>query len=392
MGIFGWIITGVLLTQSAYLFIFALAGKIKPYKLLRKDFEGPPYPTFGVIIPSFKAGAVVAKSVEMVLKADYPMENIGVYVVTSGEASPTMPQHPSLLSLEFPKERLIKVEGLRTAYQNFRRAYDYVVVLDADNHISENFFHVAAHYLMRKSPVLQVQRRPKNEEFPFALLDGMSESINNHIFRKGHQALGLPPALSGSGMVFTDAIFQKNVLPITAKIGFDKDLELRLLSQSIPIQYTETAYVLDEKVDDLAVFKSQRLNWLSAQYHFGFYNLSNAIRAFFSGKIGYADKVLQFLMLPRLLLLFGTLIWALVGCLFVASEYSLLFASPLITIALALILALEPRYLTVKNLATLVRLPKLFVVLLATVFKIKGPKADFTPTPHKVKDSEAIKK
>lgn len=392
MGIFGWIVTGVLLTQSAYLFIFALAGKIKPYKALKKPLEGPPYPSFGVIIPSFKAGAVVAKSVEMVLKADYPLEKIGIYVVSSGEALPNLPKHPSLLSLEFPKERLIKVEGLRTAYKNFRQPYDYVVVLDADNHISENLFKVATHYLMHKSPVLQVQRRPKNEEFPFALLDGMSESINNHIFRKGHQALGLPPALSGSGMVFTDAVFKKYVLPITAKIGFDKDLELRLLSQSVPIRYTETAYVLDEKVDDLKVFKSQRLNWLSAQYHFGFYNLSNAFRALFSGKIGYADKVLQFLMLPRLLLLFGTLIWALVGLFWGTPTNIPAYVSPLITIGLALILALEPRYITFNNLATLGRLPRLFFVLLATLFKIKGPKADFTPTPHKVKDPKAIKK
>jgi len=33
-----------------------------------------------------------------------------------------------------------------------------------------------------------------------ALLDGISEEINNNIFRKGHQTLGLSSALIGSGM------------------------------------------------------------------------------------------------------------------------------------------------------------------------------------------------
>ncbi len=50
--------------------------------------------------------------------------------------------------------------------------------------------------------VVQAHRTAKNLNTPFAFLDACNEEINNHIYRKGHAAIGLSPALIGSGMAF----------------------------------------------------------------------------------------------------------------------------------------------------------------------------------------------
>jgi len=40
--------------------------------------------------------------------------------------------------------------------------------------------------------VVQGQRKPKNQNNALALLDGVSEAINNHIYRQGTTSLGFP--------------------------------------------------------------------------------------------------------------------------------------------------------------------------------------------------------
>jgi hypothetical protein len=49
---------------------------------------------------------------------------------------------------------------------------------------------------------VQGHRTAKNTNNSWAILDAISEEINNNIFRKGHRVLGLSSAIIGSGMAF----------------------------------------------------------------------------------------------------------------------------------------------------------------------------------------------
>ena len=77
----------------------------------------------------------------------------------------------------------------------------------------------------------------KNLDTPLARLDALSEAVNNHVFRRGHAALGLSAALIGSGMAFDYALFAELMAQAEAVGGFDKELELTLTRRGIRIAY-----------------------------------------------------------------------------------------------------------------------------------------------------------
>jgi len=61
----------------------------------------------------------------------------------------------------------------------------------------------------KNSFAVQGHRAAKNMNTSLAILDAASEEINNHIFRKGHRAVGLSSAIKGSGMDFRYSFLKK---------------------------------------------------------------------------------------------------------------------------------------------------------------------------------------
>ena len=96
----------------------------------------------------------------------------------------------------------------------------------------------------------------------------LSEEINNHIFRKGHKVLGLSAALIGSGKAVKYDFFEEIMSKITAIGGFDKQMEVLIISQKVTIDYAHEILVFDEKVQLPEVFQNQRKRWMSAQLTF----------------------------------------------------------------------------------------------------------------------------
>lgn len=78
-------------------------------------------------------------------------------------------------------------------------AYDIVVVMDADNITTSNFLSEMNRAYDFGLPAIQARRTGKNLNTDVAMLDAVSEEINNGIFRSGHNAVGLSASLSGSG-------------------------------------------------------------------------------------------------------------------------------------------------------------------------------------------------
>ena len=101
---------------------------------------------------------------------------------------------------------------------------------------------------------------------PFAILDASSEAINNHIFRKGLNGLGLSCAVIGSGMAFRFNILKRILKGISATGGFDKVLQLQLVSENEFILFLDSAVVFDEKIDNSKGFYQQRKRWVSSQF------------------------------------------------------------------------------------------------------------------------------
>lgn len=114
-------------------------------------------------------------------------------------------------------------------------------------------------------PAIRARRTCKNLNTDVAMLDAVSEEINNGIFRSGHNAVGLSASLSGSGMAFDAGWFRRNVRQLQTA-GEDKELETMLLRQNIHIGYLQYLPVYDEKTQKTTNIKNQRKRWIAAQF------------------------------------------------------------------------------------------------------------------------------
>ena len=74
------------------------------------------------------------------------------------------------------------------------------------------------------------------------------------------------------------------------------------------------AYVYDEKVANDKTFTRQRTRWIAAQIRYGMSSFGDALKhLILKGNVDYFDKSLQFLLLPRLILLGALVISVPVG-------------------------------------------------------------------------------
>jgi cellulose synthase/poly-beta-1,6-N-acetylglucosamine synthase-like glycosyltransferase len=262
------------------------------------------------------------------------------------------------------------------------------VVLDADNIMAPDFL-TKVNASFETGPVaVQGHRTAKNLNTPLAILDAISEEINNHIFRKGHRVLGLSSAIIGSGMAFDYPYFKSLMKEVKAIGGFDKEIELKMLKQGHTIQYLNDALVFDEKVQKAEVFSNQRRRWLSAQVHYFRHYFPDALKELLlRGNFDYFDKSLQFVQPPRILLLGAVLFFGigfmllnlLTGSLF---PMTLAWGTILLGCILAFMFSVPLTYYSKDTLLALRSLPHGMILMLGSLLKIKGANKKFIHTRH----------
>jgi hypothetical protein len=130
------------------------------------------------------------------------------------------------------------------------------------------------------------------------LIASIFEEINNAIFRRGHINVGLSSALAGSGIAYDFAWFKTNVMKARTA-GEDKELEALLLRQEIFIDYFDNIYVYGEKKRTTAKLNQQHGRWASEQFHNAIRNIKFLPGAIFSKQYDLADKIIQWMLIPR---------------------------------------------------------------------------------------------
>ena len=235
---------------------------------------------------------------------------------------------------------------------------------------------------------VQGHRTAKNTNTSLAILDAVSEEINNHIFRKGHRVLGLSSAIIGSGMAFRYDFFKELMSEVTAVGGFDKEIELKLLKEGYKIEYLDDAFVFDEKVQKAEVFSNQRRRWLSAQLHYFRMDFFTAFKALIlKGNIDYFDKAIQFIQPPRILLLGGVILFGAVFLPFnfifgICLCYSLLWGIIIIFCLLSFLFSIPGAFYNKETMKALASLPGGMVLMMGSLLKIKGANKNFIHTKH----------
>lgn len=389
--IFLGVVFAYLATCSLYALIYSLAGRMGR---IRQSPQSGPYNKFAVFIPCYKEDEVILHSAEEALKQDYPKDKYEVVVIadTLKAATVQLLKQMGATVVEVSFEKSTKARALNAAFKTLPEVYDYVLILDADNIMEERFLRkLNGKFNATKVEAIQGHRVAKNLNTRFAILDAISEEVNNHIYRKGHKVLGLSSGLIGSGMAFKYGMYKEVLKSIDAIGGFDKESELKLLKAGVKIEYAEDAMVYDEKVESADVFRNQRRRWISAQIHyFRKFFFQGLVHLFTRGNVDFFDKAFQQFLLPRVLLLGSTI--GLAGLALIGMVAGInLFPGPLLWIALPMVtllgilIAVPNQFYSKQTLEAVMDLPKAMILMFLTLFKLKGANKTFIHTPHSVR-------
>jgi len=374
---------------SIYIFVFSFAGLF--YKK-RKDHCSGEIRKIAILIPGYQEDEVILEVAKSALQQKYPLNLFDVVVIADSFKQKTIQVLKTLpiKLIEVRFEKSTKSKALNKAMETIGSDYDIALILDADNIMEPDFITKINEAFNKGYLVVQGHRVAKNLNTSFAILDAISEEVNNHIFRKGHRTLGLSSGLIGSGMAFDYLFFKETMSHINAVGGFDKELELTLLSAGNTIEYLDDAYVLDEKIQKSADFGKQRKRWISTQVvYFKKYFFSGLRALFLSGNIDFADKVYQMMSPPRILLLgivfIITICYFLMDLFFISIRPHVAavfwYVSLLITV-LAFFMAIPRKFYNSKTLSAVFMLPKAFITMFLLLFKLKGANNTFIHTKH----------
>ena len=362
---------------SLYLFVFALASR---FAGKAKTATGARNRRFVVLIPAYKSDGFIADTARAAADQDYPRERYRVLVISDSMSAQTVADLPQTGAevLEVCFERSTKAKSLQKAMEYLGPdAADNVVILDSDNIVENDFLSRLDDVLSAGAEAVQAHRCAKNTDTPVAVIDAVSEEINNSIFRKGHCALGLSSALVGSGMAFPYEWFYDSVKSL-ATSGEDKEMELALLVEGIFVHYAEDIPVKDEKTRTAENYGKQRRRWMATPLHLAAQASGGFRQAKF--KAGYADKLFQWLLPPRMIHLCLLPIMALVVSLLGWSGAVLWWTAFAMLLA-ALLISLPQQLRGKKLLNALASVPRLALLTFANIFKLKETK-DFIHTDH----------
>lgn len=327
-----------------YMFIFTFASRFSRHSETPKARREN---RFIILIPAYKAGRNVEQTVNSALGQSYPQRLFDVTVISDHCDEMTnfrLAQQPiTLLTPNFKKSS--KIKSLQLAINNLPqfKIYDIVVILEAGNVVEPEFLaQMNDAYEAAGTKAIQAHMLSQNRDTAPARLSAVFEEINNSIFRRGHITLGLSSATASSGIAFDFNWFKKTISTADVSWG-DKELELQLLRQHVYVDYFDDIAVFDEKARRAEEFNRQRTSWVRSQYTTIARNIHYLPGAILSRHYDLIDKILQWMLMPRLILMILIIFMGAVLPFFyfsMALKWWFLFATVVFIFALA-----TPNYL-----------------------------------------------
>lgn len=373
-----------------YMVFFTLAARFNYKNVLTDGFfinKNLSAPRFCVLIPAYKEDSVILETAQRALIQSYPPSCFDVVVIADSLQKETIDKL-NLLPIkvvEVSFENSTKVKALNKAMEQLPD-YDYGVIIDADNVMAQDFLEkMVMLFSTGKYRAIQGQRKPKNQQTTMAFLDGISEAINNTVYRHGNCAAGLSSSISGSGFGVEYALLKEKLAGMNSVGGFDRELEVILLKEGIKVHYANDIVVYDEKVSKANHFQNQRRRWISSQYIYLAKYFKPGMAALFKGEFSFFNSsILRNVQLPRLLnigLLFlvTVILYFLQPYLYISyAVWPVLFAS----FAAATFLAIPAEFYSMRLFYAILQLPALFGRMISAFLGMKSANKKFIHTPH----------
>ena len=371
-----------ILSSVGMLFVFSFAS-LFPYKpKLANDGK---YRSIALIIPAYNEDKVIQEVVKSAIGQDYPRKLFDIVVVADHFQKETLNtlKKQDIILLEKDFEISTKSRAINYGLNNIDNNYEIACILDADNIMDIDFLKTINKSFATGYKVVQGHRTAKNINTDFALLDAISEEINNSIFRKGLRVLGFSSALIGSAMAFDFQLFKSLMSKIEVIGGFDKEIEMTLASNRIKVEYLPNTYVYDEKVQNASVFTQQRRRWLSAQFHFFGKNFIPSLKSFIKhGNLEYFMRAMTYVQLPRIILL-AVLIFAVPISFFINPVYfTIAWCVAFLLLFLTFAFAIPKKFYNFSFFKAILAVPRGMLMMTVSLLSLKRGNKEFIHTKH----------
>lgn len=293
-----------------YLLIYAIAATVNRTD---KYAESRVKHRFAILIPAYEDDDYILYSVKSFLQQEYPIDCFDIIVIADHlkpETNLQLVQFPiTLFKVSFKKSS--KTKSIKAVMSQLQEGqYDIVVIMNADNIVEKNFLEEINNTYASGSNAIQAHRIHQERPTNVAVLNAIADEINNSILRAGHVTLGLSASLNGSGSAIDFSWFKENVSHIDDHDD-EKVIESLLLRERMYVEYLNQTSVYALKTGGKKKFYSQRGSWIRAQYYSLFTNIGNLPGAILSGNFDYADRILQWLIFPRTILLGLTILFGI---------------------------------------------------------------------------------
>lgn len=367
--------------------VLSIAGRLQR-KRTTPDQEAGLYARVAILIPAYKEDSIILSTVQSYDRLNYPAGMYEVVVIADSLQPDTLTQLSRAGATVIPVsfEKSTKAKSLNAAFAQLPEdAYDLALICDADNMLSPDFLLKVNSAFQNGEYAIQTQRVAKNLNTPFAVLDAANEIIANHLYRKGANALGLSSSVIGSGMAFQYPLIKGIMQEIEAIGGFDKVLQLMLVSKGHAIYYLEDAQVFDEKVEQPEAFENQRRRWLSSQLVYLRQYWKKGWKELFRGNVDYFNlAVCQNLLMPRLLLLVSVTV---ITVLYILLHHYLLlpavwWVALWVCNFISLLLPVPVLFFRKYLLSALLGMPRAIFIMVSLLFRLKGANNRFIHTKH----------
>jgi len=307
------------------------------YLLVRKNMSANEKQTtahdYAIIVTAYEQTDSLPPVIDSILKLNYA--NYLIYIVADKcDVSNLKFDDPRVIVLRPPETLASNTRSHFYAIRNFKRNHNILTIIDSDNLVDPEYLNELNKCFDAGFKAVQGLRKAKNLDTTFACLDA-SRDIYYH-FYDGEVLfnMGSSATLSGSGMAFTISLYRECLEHRDISgAGFDKVLQMEIISRGNRIAFTEHAVVYDEKTTRSDQLVKQRSRWINTWFRyftFGFSLMAQGIKKFDFNRVLFGVILLRPPLFIFLILSFfffvinicvskiALLIWAIAFCCFIA--------------------------------------------------------------------------
>lgn len=295
----------VVLTVGAYLFSKEKPRTDRPMRIT-------------VVIPAHNEALEIQKTVQNVLKTNYPKDAFGVVVIADNCEDETADQAraagATVVERTDPSSRG-KGQALDWFFKNHEVIYGSgraVVILDADTIMHEDFLSETAKSLSSAGvSVVQGFYGVSNPEDNWrTALSSAALNVFHHVRPAGRNRWGGTAGLKGNGMAFRTEILRNYGWPAYSIVE-DIEFSMMLLQDGILVHYNPDAIVYGEMATEKKQAETQRKRWEGGRFEVFKKYGPPLLKSWFKEKkqIAYLDGFMELFTPPLSLLVLGQLLF-----------------------------------------------------------------------------------